>query len=252
MSSEVKLPRGLRNNNPLNIRLSSDRWQGQIAPSLLERAGGEASFCQFSSMKYGWRAAFRLLCHTYYGKYKLRTIRALITRWAPPKENDTEVYIRRVTDRIIELGDKKQLVTQEDLPYIVSDVLKHSAPVDKVKLKSYMVSTAYGLKPMASVKLEVCGEVYEESAMGDGMYDAFVRACRHIYRERLNREFPWLDNYQVSIPPGGRTDALVQTIISWVWKDKTFRTRALDPDQTEAAIKATIKMLNIIEQEYEA
>ena len=62
----------------------------------------------------------------------------------------------------------------------------------------------------------------------------------------------WLDNYQVSIPPGGRTDALVQTTISWVWGDKTFRTRALDPDQTEAAIKATIKMLNIIEQEYEA
>jgi D-citramalate synthase len=56
----------------------------------------------------------------------------------------------------------------------------------------------------------------------------------------------------VSIPPGGRTDALVQTTISWVWNDKTFRTRALDPDQTEAAIKATIKMLNIIEQEYEA
>ena len=164
----------------------------------------------------------------------------------------TPEQTRRVTDRIIELGDKKQLVTQEDLPYIVSDVLKHSAPDDKVKLKSYMVSTAYGLKPMASVKLQVGKEVYEESAMGDGMYDAFVRACRHIYRDRLNRQFPWLDNYQVSIPPGGRTDALVQTTISWVWNDKTFRTRALDPDQTEAAIKATIKMLNIIEQEYEA
>ena len=117
MSNEVKLPRGLRNNNTLNIRLSSDRWQGQIAPSLLERAGGEASFCQFSSMKYGWRAAFRLLCHTYYGKYKLRTIRALITRWAPPKENDTEAYIRRVTDRIgigpdRELGDPQTHPTQ--------------------------------------------------------------------------------------------------------------------------------------------
>ena len=119
----------------------------------------------------------------------------------------TPEQTRRVTDRIIELGDKKQLVTQEDLPYIVSDVLKHTAPDDKVKLKSYMVSTAYGLKPMASVKLEVAGEVYEESAMGDGMYDAFVRACRHIYRDRLNRQFPWLDNYQVSIPP--------HTLITW-------------------------------------
>ena len=159
----------------------------------------------------------------------------------------TPEQTRRVTNRIIELGDKKQIVTQEDLPYIVSDVLKHSAPDDKVKLLSYMVSTAYGLKPMASVKMQVCDEVYEESAMGDGMYDAFVRAVRHIYRDKLGRKFPWLANYQVSIPPGGRTDALVQTTITWTFEDKTYRTRALDADQTEAAIKATIKMLNLIE-----
>lgn len=162
----------------------------------------------------------------------------------------TPEQTRRVTDRIIELGDKKQIVTQEDLPYIVSDVLKHSAPDDKVKLLSYMVSTAYGLKPMASVKLKVNEEVYEESAMGDGMYDAFVRAVRHIYRDKLQRKFPWLSNYQVSIPPGGRTDALVQTTISWIWNEKTYRTRALDADQTEAAIKATIKMLNLLENDY--
>ncbi|MCQ2214160.1 MAG: 2-isopropylmalate synthase [Bacteroidaceae bacterium] len=161
----------------------------------------------------------------------------------------TPEQTRRVTDRIIELGDKKQLVTQEDLPYIVSDVLKHSAPDDKVKLLSYMVSTAYGLKPMASVKLEVNGEMYEESAMGDGMYDAFVRAVRHIYKNKLQRTFPWLTNYQVSIPPGGRTDALVQTTISWTYEEHAYRTRALDADQTEAAIKATIKMLNLIENE---
>lgn len=161
----------------------------------------------------------------------------------------TSEQTRKVTDRIIELGDKKQLVTQEDLPYIVADVLKHNAPDDKVKLISYMVSTAYGIRPMASVKLAVGGEVYENSAMGDGMYDAFIHAVRRIYRDRLNRPFPWLTNYQVSIPPGGRTDALVQTTISWTYNERTYRTRALDADQTEAAIKATIKMLNIIENE---
>lgn len=158
----------------------------------------------------------------------------------------TPEQTRRVTDRIIELGDKKQIVTQEDLPYIVSDVLKHTAPDDKVRLLSYMVSTAYGLKPMASVKLEVNGEVYEESAMGDGTYDAFVRCVRHIYRDHLQLKFPWLTNYVVNIPPGGRTDALVQTTISWTYDGKSYRTRGLDADQTEAAIKATIKMLNII------
>ena len=160
----------------------------------------------------------------------------------------TPEQTRRVTDRIIELGDQKQIVTKEDLPYIVSDVLKHSAPDNKVELLSYMVSTAYGLKPMASVKLQIKGEVYEETAMGNGQYDAFVSAVRRIYSERLMRPFPWLVNYTVSIPPGGRTDALVQTTIVWTYNETTYRTRALDADQTEAAIKATIKMLNIIEE----
>ena len=93
-SEELKLPRGIRNNNPLNIRRSADKWQG------LKAQQEDREFFQFSEMKWGWRAAFRLLCHTYYEKHKLRTIRAIITRWAPPKENNTEAYIRRVTDRI--------------------------------------------------------------------------------------------------------------------------------------------------------
>ncbi len=111
-------PRGIRNNNPLNIRLSSDRWQGQISPSLTAeglgvRPVGDREFCQFVSMSYGWRAAFVILCKTYYGKYKLKTIRALITRWAPPKENNTEAYIRRVTDRIGIAADRELGSPQE-------------------------------------------------------------------------------------------------------------------------------------------
>ena len=155
---------------------------------------------------------------------------------------------RRVTDRIIELGDKKETVTPEDLPFIVSDVLKHDITSEKVKLLSYMVSTAYGLKPTAVVKLEVKGKVYEAQASGDGQYDAFVRAVRHIFRENLQMEFPWLSDYAVSIPPGGRTDALVQTRIDWDWDGRTLHTRGLDADQVEAAIKATMKMLNTIVQ----
>lgn len=159
----------------------------------------------------------------------------------------TPEQTRRVTQRITELGDRKEMVTQDDLPFIVSDVLKHSAPEDKVKLVSYMVSLAYGLRPMASVKVEIDGQQYEDNALGDGQYDAFVKAMRKIYRERLGRTFPVLENYAVSIPPGGRTDAFVQTVITWRNGDKLLRTRGLDADQTEAAIKATIKMLNIVE-----
>lgn len=159
----------------------------------------------------------------------------------------TPEQTRIVTRRITELGDKKELVTQEDLPYIVSDVLKHSVAEDKVKLLSYMVCTSYGLKPLASIKVEINGRQYEADSTGDGQYDAFVKAMRKIYREKLNRTFPILANYTVTIPPGGRTDALVQTVVTWHSDDRDFKTKGLDADQTEAAIKATIKMLNIIE-----
>ena len=161
----------------------------------------------------------------------------------------TPEQTRRVTLRITELGDKKEIVTQEDLPFIVSDVLKHDAPEDKVKLISYVVSTAYGLKPGANVKVEINGRQYEAGATGDGQYDAFVKSLRYIYKKYLDRTFPILQNYQVSIPPGGRTDALVQTTITWNDHGKILRTRGLDADQTEAAIKATFKMLNIFEKE---
>ena len=159
----------------------------------------------------------------------------------------TPEQTKRVTQRITELGDKKELVTQEDLPYIVSDVLKHDAPEDKVRLVSYMVSTSYGLKPIASIKVNINGTDYAADSTGDGQYDAFVKALRLIYKNHLGKTFPVLDNYSVSIPPGGRTDALVQTIITWRNGDKIIRTRGLDADQTEAAIKATFKMLNIID-----
>ena len=159
----------------------------------------------------------------------------------------TPEQTRKVTQRITELGDRKEIVTQEDLPFIVSDVLKHNVPDDRVRLVSYMVSSAYGLKPIASVKVDIDGKQYEADAMGDGQYDAFVKALRKIYKNSLGRTFPTLENYSVTIPPGGRTDALVQTVITWNDRGKTIRTRGLDADQTEAAIKATMKMLNIFE-----
>lgn len=156
--------------------------------------------------------------------------------------------MRKITERIIELGDKKEMVTTEDLPYIISDVLHHDTMTDqRIRILNYSLSLAQGLRPVATLKIEIDGEAYEESASGDGQYDAFVRALRRIYSD-LGRPFPMLTNYSVSIPPGGRTDAFVQTIISWNYAGVDFKTRGLDADQTEAAIKATLKMLNKIEQ----
>jgi Isopropylmalate/homocitrate/citramalate synthases len=161
-----------------------------------------------------------------------------------------EESMKKVMERIIELGDRKELVTQEDLPYIISDVLKHSSANSKVKLLDYFLTLTSGLKPVATLKISVNGKEYEETSSGDGQYDAFMRALRKVYKNTLGRKFPMLINYAVSIPPGGRTDAFVQTIITWKNDDRVFRTKGLDADQTEAAIKATVKMLNIIEEEY--
>lgn len=159
----------------------------------------------------------------------------------------TPDQVKKITKRITELGDRKSVVTQEDLPFIVSDVLKHDTPEENVKLLGYMVSLSYGIKPLASIKVSINGKEYYGDATGDGQYDAFVKALRRIYRDNLDQRLPDLLNYAVTIPPGGRTDALVQTVITWRLIDgKIIRTRALDADQTEAAIKATMKMLNMI------
>lgn len=155
--------------------------------------------------------------------------------------------LKRVTNRIIELGDKKERVTKEDLPFIIADVLGNTTTGNDIEVVNYSISLTQGLKPVATVRLSIKGEFYQETCVGDGQYNAFVKALWIIYK-RLGKKHPILQDYSVTIPPGGRTDALVETTILWDFDGKRFKTRGLDADQTEAAIQATIKMLNIIEE----
>ncbi|NLC49639.1 MAG: 2-isopropylmalate synthase, partial [Bacteroidales bacterium] len=152
----------------------------------------------------------------------------------------------KVTARIIELGDKKEIVTLDELPYIISDVLKNGMEDNVIQMLNYSFALADGLRPTASVKISIYGEVYQQSSVGDGQYHAFSKAMYKIYK-LLEKPTPELLDYTVVIPPGGRTDAFVQTIITWKFEGKTFKTRGLDIDQTVAAVKATMKMLNMIE-----
>ncbi len=155
--------------------------------------------------------------------------------------------LKRVTNRIIELGDKKERVTKEDLPFIIADVLGTAKSGNDIEVVNYSLSLTQGLNPCATVRLRIKGELYQETSVGDGQYNAFVRALWKIYK-RLDKQHPVLRDYSVTIPPGGHTDALVETTILWDLDGKKFKTRGLDADQTEAAIQATIKMLNIIEE----
>lgn len=156
-----------------------------------------------------------------------------------------EESMKKLTDRIVELGDKKEIVTQDDLPYIISDIL-HSGNTDKIRIINYSLSLTHDLMAVATVKIEINGQEYEQTAPGDGQYHAFSQALWKIYSQ-LNKSIPILKDYNVSIPPGGHSDSLVQTTIIWNFNDKDFKIRALDVDQTKAAIKATIRMLNRIE-----
>jgi len=152
--------------------------------------------------------------------------------------------LKKVTQRIIELGDKKQVVTKEDLPYIISDVLDRTYE-EKVKVNSYVLTHSKGLKPSTTVSITIDDETLEEHAQGDGQFDAFMNAIKSIFK-RKEVLLPSLIDYAVRIPPGSNSDALCETIITWKSIDKEFKTRGLDSDQTVSAIKATEKMLNII------
>ncbi|GAA4232204.1 alpha-isopropylmalate synthase regulatory domain-containing protein [Postechiella marina] len=152
--------------------------------------------------------------------------------------------IKKVTQRIIELGDKKQVVTKEDLPYIISDVLDRTYE-ENVTVNSYVLTHSKGLKPSTTVSITIKDETFEESSQGDGQFDAFMNAIKRVFKNK-KMILPSLVDYAVRIPPGSNSDALCETIITWKKDDKEFKTRGLDSDQTVSAIKATEKMLNIV------
>ena len=153
--------------------------------------------------------------------------------------------LKLVTQRIIELGDRKETVTQADLPYIIGDVLDRRPAEETVRVENYVLTHSKNLQPSATIKMVVNDEVFEESAQGDGQYDAFMNALKKVYQKK-KLTLPSLTDYAVRIPPGGKTDALCETIISWEHNGREFKTRGLDSDQTVSAIKATQKMLNLI------
>jgi D-citramalate synthase len=153
--------------------------------------------------------------------------------------------LKKVTQKIIELGDRKEVVTQSDLPYIISDILDSNAIEQKVQIKNYVLTHSKDLRPSVTLRIDVQGEEFEEHAQGDGQYDAFMNALKVIYSKK-KLILPVLTDYAVRIPPGGKSDALCETIITWDFSGKEFKTRGLDSDQTVSAIKATQKMLNLI------
>ena len=160
--------------------------------------------------------------------------------------NLSDDEIKKVTARVIELGDKKEKVSADDLPYIISDVLKTYNFKNKIQIKSYYLKHKKNNKPSAKIEVGYNGKIHKESGKGDGQFDAFMSALKKLYK-KIDLELPLLVDYSVTIPPGSNSDALCETFITWKKSNKEeFVTRGLDSDQTVSAIKATEKMLNTI------
>ena len=153
---------------------------------------------------------------------------------------------KRVLAEIVRLGDKKKQVTAADLPFVIGSILNQ--PISgKVQVLDYQIETRCGVTPKAEVSVKYEDEIISASAHGDGGYDAFVRALRKALKN-VGKTFPRLSDYEVRIPPGGKTDALVETRITWERgpNEKALITVGVDSDQLAAAIQATEKMLNLV------
>ena len=158
-------------------------------------------------------------------------------------ELDTALH-SKVLQEIVRLGDKKKSVTPADLPFIISDVLR-TPLMDEIKFVDYQIHSSNDKTPCASVTISYKDEIIKSESNGDGGYDAFVKAVRKCMKE-FGVNVPALLDYEVHIPPGGKTDALVETTISWEGETVPLRTIGIDSDQTAAAIEATLKMLNLV------
>ena len=150
----------------------------------------------------------------------------------------------KVLQRVVHIGDRKKQIDAADLPFIIADVLNRPCGT-RLRVTDYRVESRAHKLPKAFVTVEFDGRTVEASATGDGGYDAFVKALRKILRE-LAITIPRLLDYQVRIPPGGKTDALVETSITWLIGGRAVVTTGVDCDQLAAAIVATEKMLNTI------
>ena len=152
----------------------------------------------------------------------------------------------KVLTRIVELGDKKQAIMPEDLLMIISDVLKRPSD-EMIKIHYYSVDIRSDKKPIAHIKINYHGQELEARSDGDGGFDALMKAINMALIEKPI-DLPELTDFRVRIPPGGKTEALVETLIKWDLKfgARTFVTIGVDTDQLGASIIAAEKMLNIV------
>lgn len=150
---------------------------------------------------------------------------------------------QRVLARIVKLGDSKELITTDDLPFIIAEVLE-SENYHHIKLLNCSVTSGLNLKSMVSINVEVDGETLHAVGSGNGGFDAFIYAVNEVMASR-NYVLPDLVDYEVRIPRGGHTNALTECVITWDCNGQKTKTRGVHSNQVFAGILAALRIINL-------
>jgi D-citramalate synthase len=150
---------------------------------------------------------------------------------------------KKVLARIVKLGDSKQTITTDDLPFIIADVLE-SKNYQHIKLLNCSITSGLDLEATVSLRVDVKGEIHVASGSGNGGFDAFIDAINKVMKLH-DYTLPALVDYEVRIPKGGHTSALTECVITWDCENKTRRTRGVHSNQVFAAVLAALRIINI-------
>ncbi len=150
---------------------------------------------------------------------------------------------KKVLKRIVELGDLKQTITPDDLPFIIADVME-SNDYQHIKLLDCSINSSLDMESTVSIQVEMEDGVHEATGSGNGGFDAFINAINQIM-EKKNYTLPKLQDYEIRIPKGGETNALTECIITWQTHGKNLRTRGVHANQVYAAVQAALRVINL-------
>jgi len=153
--------------------------------------------------------------------------------------------LKKVLDRVVKLGDSKQVITVDDLPFIIADVLE-SSDYHHIRLENCQISSAFGEESEVKLALNINGTEYAETGHGNGGFSAFMDALKKIL-DGIDFALPELLDYAIRIPKGGKVGALTECTITWDVegaRGRKLRTRGVHANQVYAAVLATLRMVN--------
>jgi len=157
--------------------------------------------------------------------------------------NLSEENQQKVLARIVKLGDSKEQITTDDLPFIIAEVLE-SKNYHHIKLLNCSVTSGLDLQSTVSIRVDIDGDIQLAVGSGNGGFDAFINAMNEVMASR-DYQLPELVNYEVRIPRGGRTSALTECVITWDCGGQEIKTRGVHSNQVFAGILAALRIVNL-------